>query len=185
MRATLVLIASAGAALGTVPADAQDINAVTRRTAVVSNFDLPAIVSILSELKIAHRVADGSNGRYVNVSFANGIRATIGRSACRNNLQFCKGMTIYARFGRGRPEWTELEKLQRVNVFNYRHSFIKTGLDANGQFYLSRYELNDFGVSRGSIATSLLVYANFGEKFAAYLKAPLSSGALPLPVPRP
>lgn len=154
-----------------VPAAAQDINAVTRRTAVVSNFDLLTIVSILTELKIAHRVADGSNGRFVNVAFANGVRATVGRSACRNNLQFCKGLTISARFGQGRTGWTEIDKLRRVNSFNYRHSFIKAGLDANGQFYLSRYELNDFGVSRGSIATSLLVFANLGERFAAHLKA--------------
>ena len=166
----LVAAALAGATFA-APASAQDINAVTRRTAIVSNFDLPAIVSILSELKVAHRVAEGSNGRFVNVAFANGVRATIGRSACRNNLQFCKGLTISARFGPGKPAWAEAEKLRRANSFNYRHSFIKAGLDANGQFYLSRYELNDFGVSRGSIATSLLVFANLGERFAAHLKA--------------
>lgn len=167
MRAAAAMALLVGAA----QSSGQDINAVTRRTATVSNFDLPAIVSILTELKIVHRVAEGSNGRFVNVAFANGVRATIGRSACRNNLQFCKGLTISARFGTGKPAWTETEKLRRVNSFNYRHSFIKAGLDANGQFYLSRYELNDFGVSRGSIATSLLVFANLGERFAAHLKA--------------
>lgn len=152
-------------------ATAQDINAVSSRTGIVSNFDLPTITGILRELKVQHNVAPGSNGRFVNVAFENGIRATLGRSACRNNLQSCKGLTISARFGQGKPGWSELEKMRRVNSFNYRHGFIKAGLDANGNFYLSRYELNDFGVSRGAVATSLLVFANIGAKFNEHLKS--------------
>lgn len=151
------------------PARAQDIDDVSRRTQVLQSFELPAIVEILDELRIVHR--ERSNGRFINVTFTGGTRATIGRSACRGRTPRCKGLTISARFGRGKPRWKPLDKLKKVDSFNYKHSFIKAGLDESGQFYLSRYELNDFGVTRGSIATSLLVFANLSDRFAKHLKA--------------
>lgn len=153
------------------PGQAQDINAVTGRTGLITNYDLPTITRILRELRIPHAVAPGSNGRYVNLTFANGVRATVGRSACRADGLTCKGMTITARFGQGKPGWTELEKLRRANGFNTRHSFIKAGVDAGGDFYLIRYELADFGVSRGAVATSMLVFASLAQQYREHLAA--------------
>lgn len=153
------------------PAAAQDINAVTSRTGLVTNFDLPTITRILKELRLPHQVMPGSNGRFINVTFPNGVRATVGRTACRADMLTCKGMTITARFGQGRAGWSELDKLRRANTFNTRHSFIKAGVDEGGSFYLIRYELSDFGVSRGSIATSLLVFANLAKRFGEHLAA--------------
>jgi len=153
------------------PAAAQDINAVTGRTGLVTNFDLPTLTRILRELKLPHQVAPGTNGRFINIGFANGVRATLGRNACRADGLTCKGLTITARFGAGKAGWSELEKLRRANSFNARNSFIKAGVDGEGQFYLIRYELADFGVSRGAVATSLLVFANLAQQYREHLFA--------------
>lgn len=168
MRSYTIIMA-ASAMLLALPAAAQNIDDVSRPTQILQEFDLPAILSILDELTIVHR--ERSNGRFVNVTFASKVRATIGRSACGTKALRCKGLTISARFGRGKGKWKLLDKLKKVDSFNYKHSFIKAGLDESGQFYLSRYELNDFGVTRGSIATSLLAFSKLSDRFAKHLKA--------------
>lgn len=164
-----IFAAALAACTFAAPAAAQDINAVTSRTGLVTNFDQATITRILRELRLPHQVLPGSGGRFVNVTFPNGVRATVGRTACRADMLSCKGMTITARFGRGRDGWSELEKLRRANAFNTRHSFIKSGIDEGGSFYLIRYELSDFGVSRGAVATSLLVFANLAKRFGEHL----------------
>lgn len=172
MRAFAVLLASClSARLLAAPAAGQDINAVSGRTGLVTNFDLPTVTRILRELNIPHAVAPGSGGRYVNLAFQNGVRATLGRSACRADGLTCKGMTLTARFGQGKPGWSELDKLRRANSFNARNSFVKAGVDERGDFYLIRYELSDFGVSRGAVATSLLVFANLAQQYREHLAA--------------
>lgn len=151
------------------PAGAQNVNAVTNRTGLVTNFDLPTVTRILRELRMEHQVAPGSGGRFINVQLPNGVRATLGRTACRGDGLTCKGLTMTARFGAGPAGWSELEKLRRANSFNARNSFIKAGVDGDGQFYLVRYELADFGVSRGAVATSLLVFANLAQQYREHL----------------
>ena len=45
-----------------------------------------------------------------------------------------------------------------VRAFNHRYAFARAGIDPSGAAYISRYEISDYGMARGNLATSIQVF---------------------------
>ena len=103
-------------------------------------------------------------------SFPGGVRVRFRSTACDARGEGCKGLEMLAGFGPGRPMPYE-QRLRLVNGFNARHAFAKAVVDPQGGFLLSRYEISDYGVSRGWLATSMTVFSRLGPVFAGYVRA--------------
>ena len=153
----LISIAAAGAALLSAGAllptgAAAQQSPVANPTELLSSFDAKSVGSILNELGAVWQ-AQQANGQTYIAANANGeINFLLVPAACKgaNNTQ-CVGLSMVAIFeGNANP--------QTVTAFNYRYAFASAGLDPSGSAYIKRYEISDYGMARGNLATSVLVF---------------------------
>jgi hypothetical protein len=139
---------------------------VTNPTSTVSDFNVRSLGPILNELGVTWEAYEADNGQpFINANFAGAINFRLIPSACRESgFQKCTGLSLIAGFS-GKAN------AQTVNAFNFRYAFASAGLDPSGSAYLSRYEISDYGVARGNVATSILVFI----QQAAYFSDELAS----------
>lgn len=126
---------------------------VANPTQPLAEFNVQNIGAILSEMGVTWQEHAADNGQpYIDANFAGVVNFRLVPSACRSaNFNNCSGLSLLSGFaGRANP--------QTVNAFNYRYAFASAGLDPSGSAYLSRYEISDYGMPRGNLATSILVF---------------------------
>jgi len=133
---------------------AQDAG-VANPTTPIENFDIENIGPVLDELGIAWQANARAGGQsYVIANVGNVVQFMLAPVVCRSNgVSDCIGLNMVAVFdGYANP--------QTVKAFNFRYPFASAGLDAEGTAFLNRYEISDYGVARGNLATSIKVFAN-------------------------
>ena len=52
-----------------------------------------------------------------------------------------------------------------VNSFNYRYAFASAGVNTEGNAFLLRYEIADYGTPRGNLAVSIVNYVALADMF--------------------
>ena len=126
---------------------------VSNPTSTVSEFSVQTVGSVLSELGVTWQAYQADNGQpFIDANFAGVMNFRLIPAACRQSgYQNCIGLSMIAGF-------TGQANAQTVNAFNYRYAFASAGLDPSGEAYISRYEISDYGMPRGNLATSLLVF---------------------------
>ena len=147
----LISIAAASAALFASGVMAQT-PPVAKPMEVISSFDAQSVGAILNELGAVWQ-AQQANGQTYIAANANGeINFLLVPAACKGaNNSACVGLSMVAIFdGDANP--------QTVTAFNYRYAFASAGLDPSGSAYIKRYEISDYGMARGNLATSILVF---------------------------
>lgn len=131
----------------------------------IPNFDVQSVGPILNELGVIWEAKVAQNGQaYIaaGVQYDQGaLQFILAPAACRGgNGDDCVGINMVAIF-EGDPN------PQTVSAFNYRYAFASAGIDPqNGSAYLSRYEIADYGMPRGNLATSIMVFVNQAVKFS-------------------
>ena len=125
---------------------------VSKPNELISSFSAQTVGAVLTELGAVWQ-AQEANGQTYLAANANGeINFLLVPAACKgaNNTQ-CVGLSMVAIFeGNANP--------QTVTAFNYRYAFASAGLDPSGSAYIKRYEISDYGMARGNLATSVLVF---------------------------
>lgn len=151
MKNALISLASAAILFGS--ASAQQI--ISNPTQTIANFDLANVGPVLNELGIAWQSGKTETGQtYIAASAGNSVNFIMAPAACRDQqVSDCVGINMVAIFdGQANP--------QTVQAFNYRYAFASAGLDPSGSAYLSRYDICDYGIPRGNLATSIMVFVN-------------------------
>ena len=137
---------------------------VANPTSTISNFDIQSVGPVLNELGITWQPYSGNNGETVIAANANGeLNFLLAPAACRlNENSDCVGLQMVAMFdGQVNP--------QSISAFNYRYAFSSAGLDDSGSAYLNRYEISDYGVPRGNLAISILVFIQQAKQLGTEL----------------
>ena len=163
MKKLMSMIAAAGVA-ATAGAQAQEGGGLTNPNAMLANFDAPAVGPLLDELGLEWQVQRAENDQtFIAASVEGVINFILAPTACRGaDGTDCVGLNMVAIF-EGAPN------PQTVRAFNYRYAFASAGLDPTGAAYLSRYDLSDYGIARGNLATSIQVFVNQVVMFGAEL----------------
>lgn len=151
MKKTIISLVSAAILFGS--AAAQQI--ISNPTQSIANFDVANLGPVLNELGIAWQAAQAQNGQtYIAASAGGAVNFIMAPAACRDqSVSDCVGINMVAIFD-GQAN------AQTVQAFNYRYAFASAGLDPSGSAYLSRYDISDFGIPRGNLATSIMVFVN-------------------------
>jgi len=151
-----VALASALCVSGAMAQNSQLSNTnapVSNPTSMVSEFSAETVGPVLSELGVTWQANQADNGQpYIDANFAGVMNFRLIPAACtQSGFQRCIGLSMIAGF-------TGQANSQTVRAFNYRYAFASAGLDPSGDAYLSRYEISDYGMPRGNLATSVLVF---------------------------
>jgi hypothetical protein len=131
-------------------ASAQD-GPVSNPTAMIADFDPSLIGPVLNELGIVWRQFEADNGQpYIDANYRGEFLFRLLPTACQTpGYKDCVGLSMTAVFdGRANP--------QTVTAFNYLYSFASVGLTPQGEAFIVRYDIADYGVPRGNVASSVL-----------------------------
>lgn len=153
--AVAALVVAAGAA------NAQTQELITNPRGMVPNFDPVNLGPVLTELGIVwqeRRTADGMT--FIAASIGGALNFNIVPTACTGpNNTNCIGayvVTIYS--GSANP--------QSVSAFNQKYWFTSAGVHSDGTgAYLGRYDIADYGIPRGNVASSLGSYYALAQRF--------------------
>lgn len=137
---------------------------ISNPTGTIANFDVGTVGPILSELGIVWQSATTEQGEpYIAGNMNGQLTFLMAPAACRGpGNTNCVGVNMIAFF-------EGQSNQQTVNAFNYRYAFASTGIDPSGEAYISRYEISDYGMARGNLATSLMVFATLADRFRGEL----------------
>lgn len=125
---------------------------VSNPRTTMASFDAQSVGAVLSELGAVWQTQEGNGQKYIAANAGGEINFLLVPAACKgaNNTQ-CVGLSMVAIFEGGANP-------QTVTAFNYRYAFASAGLDPSGAAYIKRYEISDYGMARGNLATSILVF---------------------------
>lgn len=126
----------------------------------IANFDAAALGPVLSELGISWKAQSGPQGQtLITANIGGQLGVNFIPTACLNGgTSNCIGMNTIAYFTGGAPSQ------QTIAAFNQKYWFASAGIVNNGQAaYLSRYDIADYGIARGNIASSITNFAYLAE----------------------
>lgn len=144
---------------------AQQAPVISNPNQSIAEFSAENVGPLLSELGLMWQTQRADDGKlYIAASYGGLINFMLFPVACRGaNESDCVGLNMVAFFeGASNP--------QTVRAFNYRYVFASAGIDPSGVTYLSRYDIADYGIPRGNLATSIQVFVNQVAMFAAELE---------------
>ena len=137
---------------------------VANPKSTIENFDVSSVGPVLNELGIAWQAQKSESGQtFIGANAGGVVIFLLAPTACRvNNVSDCVGLQMLALFeGNSNP--------QTVRAFNQRYAFANAGIDPSGEVYLRRYEISDYGMARGNLATSIQVFVQQAAMFASAL----------------
>ncbi|MEO0399267.1 MAG: hypothetical protein AAF224_07555 [Pseudomonadota bacterium] len=167
---TIVGVAAVGlATLGFVGAANAQQAGISNPRGMVENFDPEHLGPVLTDLGVAwreERAEDGS--RYIQASIGANFTFNIMPTACLNpdRSTGCLGANYLALFkGVG-------INYQTVAAFNQQFAFSTAGVLPGGRdAYINRYEIADFGIARGNLASSIGSFVYLAERFRNEISA--------------
>jgi hypothetical protein len=113
------------------------------------NFDVANLGPVLTDMGVPWEQRAGPEGEPFIVANLNGYFLNIVPAACSGaNKTQCLGAQTFAL------NEAPAVNQQSINAFNLRYAFLSAGPLSNG-YYLSRYDIADFGIARGNVQSSL------------------------------
>jgi len=125
---------------------------------MLTSFDPQVIGPILTEIDVLWQTREDIEGRpYIEANADGRIVFIVEPLACRGTVNNdCIGMQLVAVFdGQADP--------QRVRDFNNNYAFANLGINENGNAYLNRYDIADYGIARGNVAVIIDTFIALGE----------------------
>lgn len=148
---------AAAAGLGVCSA-AQAQYAISNPAGVVRNFDSANVGPVLSDLGLQWELSDinGDGTQEIRI-VQDGLIFFILPAACRGaNNTGCIGAQTLALFES--PPVAQ----QTINAFNISYAFTSTGPAPQG-WYISRYDIADFGIARGNVESSVKSFVSLAS----------------------
>lgn len=153
----LALVLSAGAA------NAQSQELISNPRGMVANFDAVNLGPVLTELGIVWQERQLPDGRpFIAASVGASLGFNILPAAClgSDGKSNCVGANIITIFSGGAPN------PQSVSAFNQKYVFTSAGVYSDGSSaYLSRYDIADYGIPRGNVASSIYTFFQLAQRF--------------------
>ncbi|MEM9170749.1 MAG: hypothetical protein AAGC56_13980 [Pseudomonadota bacterium] len=165
--AAAVMAATSMAATGAT-AQTRDGDTVPNPRGTLQNFDAENLGPLLSELGLVWRAQQGANGQtYMSANVGGDFVINLIPSACLDNgVANCIGLNTIAMFTGGSAN------AQTVSAYNQKYWFVSAGVVSDGSgAYVSRYDIADFGIARGNVASSLRNFIYLAAKFRDELKS--------------
>ncbi|MEM9014336.1 MAG: hypothetical protein AAGB02_04430 [Pseudomonadota bacterium] len=135
---------------------------------VINNFDVSNFGPILTELGMTwEERSDGDSGSFIIANFNNQINFNIMPQACLSGANAgCVGAAYVIIFTDVTPNH------QTVTAFNQKSWFASAGRFSDGPgVYISRYEIADYGIFRGNVASSLISFLAHAQALASELES--------------
>ncbi|MCA8889709.1 MAG: hypothetical protein KDA46_12815 [Parvularculaceae bacterium] len=157
--ALAVLGASATGAATLAYAQAGD--PLTNPRGIVANFDTANLGPVLTELGVVWQERSLSNGqRFVAASVGSASFNIIPAACTGANQTNCVGANIVAVYT------SDYINPQSVSAFNQALPFVSAGISSdNTTAYVSRYEIADYGIPRGNVASSIINFLVASDMF--------------------
>ncbi len=153
----IALVISAGAA------NAQNSDLISNPRGMVANFDVVNIGPVLTELGVVWQERQLADGRiFIAASIGADLSFNVLPTACigADGKSNCVGANIITIFSGGSPN------PQSVSAFNQKYHFASAGMYSDGSgAFLSRYDIADYGIPRGNIASSIYNYFQLAQRF--------------------
>jgi len=153
---------ASGAFVGvTSHAMAQNSELISEPTRHVENFDAIHIGPVLTELGIVWQERLVNNRPIIAASVGGHLSFNLVPTACQGvNNTNCVGMNIIALYGGSNVN------AQTVSAFNQNVQFVSAGkLSNNAGAFIARYEIADYGIPRGNVASSLWSFVAAADRF--------------------
>lgn len=151
------LAVSAGAAA------AQTEELISNPRGMVANFDAVNLGPVLTELGIVWQERQLADGRpFIAASIGAALGFNILPAAClgADGKSNCVGGNFVTLFTGGSPN------PQSVSAFNQKYVFTSAGMYSDGSSaFLSRYEIADYGIPRGNVASSIYTFFQLAQRF--------------------
>lgn len=168
MKPIAVILSAAAAALAVNIAGASAQNnmgapssPLANPTSAVKSFSVQSVGPVLNELGAPWQVNQLDNGTQYIVAASGSMQFILFFTVC--NGADCMGMQAVTFFSGANVN------PQTVQAFNVRYPFGTAGVDQDGIAYISRYDIADFGIPRGNIASSIINFVGLAEMFSAEL----------------
>lgn len=142
-----ILVGAAVAAV--VFASGASAQVIANPSGVVRNFDIANLGPVLTEMGIQWEQRVGPENQPFIAADVNGYFVNIVPTACQGaGFTQCLGVQTFSL-----NEAANVNQ-QSINAFNLRYAFLSVGPVSNG-FYVSRYDIADYGIARGNVQSSL------------------------------
>lgn len=153
----VALVVSAGAA------NAQGQELISNPRGMVANFDVVNLGPVLTELGVVWQERQLADGRpFIAASIGATLSFNIVPAAClgADGKSNCVGANLITLFTGGAPN------PQSVSAFNQKYVFTSAGMYSDGSSaFLSRYDIADYGIPRGNVASSVYNYFTLAQRF--------------------
>jgi hypothetical protein len=153
----IALVLSVGAA------NAQTQELISNPRGMVTNFDAVNLGPVLTELGIVWQERQLSDGRpFIAASIGAALNFNILPAAClgADGKTNCVGANYITLFSGGAPN------PQSVSAFNQKYVFTSAGMYSDGSSaFLSRYDIADYGIPRGNVASSIYTFFQLAQRF--------------------
>lgn len=163
MKSLLATVASVAVifSAGSSAALAQNQQLISYPSDIVTNFDPANIGPILTELGIVWQQRDVNGRTIIAASVGGYLSFNIIPTACIGvNKTNCIGMNVIALYGGSNVN------TQTVSAYNQSIPFVSAGkLSNNAGAFISRYEIADYGIPRGNVASSLRSFVEAADNF--------------------
>ncbi|MBY0422302.1 MAG: YbjN domain-containing protein, partial [Parvularculaceae bacterium] len=165
MKKFLAAAVAAIAAVGV--ANAQD--EISNPRGMVANFDASNLGPVLSELGLVWQQRTTQEGQpYIAASVGGELMINLIPTACSDKFTNCVGLQTIALFP-GRDI-----NYQSVLAFGQKYAFTSVMISQDAtKAAISRYDIADYGIPRGNVASSLMNFVYLASMF----KSELASGA--------
>lgn len=165
MKMFLAAAAALACAFGAASAQQQ---AVSNPHGMMSNFDINGVGAILTEMGAVWERRQAPNGQpYIVASVGGELVIQMFPTACQaQNFANCIGLHTYAVYtGSGL-------NYQTITAFNQKHPFATAGaIEGGSSAFLGRYDIADYGVPRGNVASSILNFVALAIRFRGELES--------------
>ncbi|HBK92946.1 MAG TPA: hypothetical protein DDZ68_14860 [Parvularcula sp.] len=122
---------------------------ISNPAGTMRNFDVANLGPVLTDMGVQWEQRTGPDGQPFIVANINGYFLNIVPAACQGpNNTGCLGAQTFAL------NEAPAVNQQSINAFNLRYAFLSAGPLPSG-FYLSRYDLADYGIARGNVQSSV------------------------------
>ena len=156
-------LGAAALAVSAGAASAQTEELISNPRGMVTNFDVVNIGPVLTEMGIVWQERQLADGRsFIAASIGAALSFNIVPAAClgSDGKSNCVGANLITLFTGGSPN------PQSVSAFNQKYVFTSAGMYSDGSSaFLSRYDIADYGIPRGNIASSIFNYFSLAQRF--------------------
>lgn len=134
--------------------------------ATIAEFTEAEIAPVLTNrgITITDRYTTDDGAPALQVTFANGLIGHIVFTAKLEGTERRVGMGTFIYFN-PRKDWSEQRKIDTINEYNRMYWLTQATMASDGQIYIMRYSVSDFGTPMGNLNSELWSMETLAKRF--------------------